>query len=41
MLAEDVLKEPVLNFNPRTGITKEDIIGILKQAFQALLSSAQ
>ena len=33
MLAEDVLKEPVLNFNPRTGITKEDIIGILKQAF--------
>lgn len=33
MLAEDVLKEPVLNFNPRQGITKEDIIGILKQAF--------
>lgn len=33
MLAEDVLKEPVLNFNPRQGITKEDIISILKQAF--------
>ncbi len=33
MLAEDVLKEPVLGFNPRQGITKEDIIDILKQAF--------
>ena len=33
MLAEDVLKEPVLNFNPRQGITKEDIISILRQAF--------
>ena len=33
MLADDVLKEPVLNFNPRTGITKEDVISILKQAF--------
>lgn len=33
MLAEDVLKEPVLGFNPRQGITKEDIINILKQAF--------
>ena len=33
MLAEDVLHEPVLGFNPREGITKEDIIGILHQAF--------
>ena len=33
MLAEDVLKEPVLNFNPRQGITKDDIISILKQAY--------
>ena len=33
MLAEDVLKEPVLNFNPRQGITKDDIINILKQAY--------
>lgn len=33
MLAEDVLKEPVLNFNPRQGITKEDVLEILKKAF--------
>ncbi len=33
MLADDVLQEPVLNFNPRQGITKEDIIEILKKAF--------
>ena len=33
MLADDVLKEPVLNFNPRQGITKEDILSILKKAF--------
>lgn len=33
MLADDVLKEPVLNFNPRQGITKEDIMEILEKAF--------
>lgn len=33
MLAEDVLKEPVLGFNPRQGITKEDILFILEKAF--------
>ena len=33
MLAEDVLKEPVLGFNPRQGITKEDILAILEKAF--------
>lgn len=32
-LAEDVLKEPVLGFNPRQGVTKEDVIEILKQAY--------
>lgn len=32
MLADDVLKEPVLAFNPRQGITKEDVIRILQQA---------
>lgn len=32
-LAEDVLKEPVLGFNPRQGVTKEDVIGILKKAY--------
>ena len=32
MLAEDVLKEPVLNFNPRQGVTKEDVLGILRKA---------
>lgn len=33
MLAEDVLHEPVLGFNPKQGITKEDVIAILKKAF--------
>ena len=33
MLAEDVLKEPVLGFNPRQGVTKEDIVEILRKAF--------
>lgn len=33
MLAEDVLKEPVLNFNPRQNITKEQIMEILHKAF--------
>lgn len=33
MLAEDVLKEPVLNFNPRQGVTKEDVLEILNKAF--------
>ena len=32
MLAEDVLREPVLNFNPRQDITKEDVRNILRQA---------
>lgn len=32
-LAEDVLKEPVLGFNPRQGVTKEDVITILKKAY--------
>ena len=33
MLAGDVLHEPVLGFNPRQDITKEDVIGILEQAY--------
>jgi len=33
MLAADVLKEPVLGFNPRQGITKDDVIAILKKAY--------
>lgn len=32
MLAQDVLKEPVLNFNPRNNITRNDILSILKKA---------
>lgn len=32
MLAEDVIKEPVLNFNPRQNITKEQVLEILKKA---------
>ena len=32
MIAEDVLKEPVLGFNPKQGVTKEDVITILKKA---------
>ena len=33
MLADEVLKEPVLNFNPRQNITKEQISDILKKAY--------
>ena len=33
MLAEDVLREPVLGFNPRQGVTKQDVISILEKAF--------
>lgn len=33
MLADDVLKEPVLNFNPRQNITKEQVMEILRKAF--------
>ena len=33
MLADDVLKEPVLNFNPKQGVTKEDVLELLKKAF--------
>jgi len=32
MLANDVLKEPVLNFNPKQNITKEDVLAILHKA---------
>jgi alcohol dehydrogenase len=32
MLAEDVRKEPVLNFNPRQNITKQQVLEILKKA---------
>lgn len=32
MLADDVLKEPVLGFNPKQGVTKEDVLGILHKA---------
>ncbi|QOX64181.1 iron-containing alcohol dehydrogenase [Anoxybacterium hadale] len=32
MLAGEVLKEPVLNFNPRQNITKEQILQILRKA---------
>lgn len=32
MLADDVLKEPVLNFNPKQGVTKEDVLAILHKA---------
>jgi alcohol dehydrogenase len=32
MLAREVLKEPVLNFNPRQNITKEEILEILHKA---------
>ena len=32
-LAEDVLREPVLGFNPRQDITKEDILAILEKAY--------
>lgn len=33
MLAEEVLHEPVLGFNPKQGITKEDVLAILRKAF--------
>ena len=33
MLADDVLREPVLGFNPRQGVTKEDVLTILRKAF--------
>lgn len=33
MLADDVLREPVLGFNPRQGVTREDVIAILEKAF--------
>ena len=33
MLAEDVLREPVLGFNPRQGVTKEDILDLLEKAY--------
>lgn len=33
MLTEDVLREPVLGFNPRQNITKSDVITILEKAF--------
>lgn len=33
MLAEEVLREPVIGFNPRRNITKEDMISILEQAY--------
>lgn len=33
MLAEDVLHEPVLGFNPRQDVTKEDVIQILRKSF--------
>lgn len=32
MIANDVIKEPVLNFNPKQGVTKEDVIMILRKA---------
>ena len=33
MLADDVLKEPVLGFNPKQDITREDVLAILEKAF--------
>lgn len=33
MLAGEVLKEVPLQFNPRQGVTKEDVIGILEKAY--------
>lgn len=32
MLADDVLKDPVLGFNPKQGVTKEDVLDILRKA---------
>lgn len=33
MVADDVLNEPVLSFNPRQNVTKEDVLAILKKAY--------
>lgn len=33
ILAEDTLKEPVLNFNPRSGVEKSHVLEILEKAF--------
>jgi alcohol dehydrogenase len=33
VLADDVLKEPVLGFNPKQNVTREDILKILHKAF--------
>lgn len=33
MLAEEVMNEPVLQFNPRQDITKEDVMSILEKAY--------
>lgn len=33
MIAEDVLREPVLGFNPRQDMTKKDIVSILLKAY--------
>ena len=33
MLADDVLNEPVLGFNPKQGVTKEDVLAILDKAY--------
>lgn len=33
MVADDVLREPVLLFNPRQNVTKEDVLEILKKAY--------
>lgn len=32
VIAEDVLREPVLGFNPKQNVSKEDVIAILKKA---------
>lgn len=33
MLAEEAMREPVLGFNPRQDVGKEDILAILRKAF--------
>lgn len=33
MVADDVLNEPVLSFNPRQNVTKDDVLAILKKAY--------
>jgi len=35
-LAADILREPVLNFNPRGNITREQVITILRKSFQEI-----